>query len=128
MATGQLSELGAVTPPLFVWVLAPVTGTVTLKGYFVDDSGYQVTSLITMTFTTAKTLTELYNTAASLTAGTVLANPTGGLTGFRGTLSADVYFSQGGNTDGTIKSGMTPAAGYPKLLATDDLGFGRVYN
>lgn len=123
----DIVEPGAKTPPLSVYVFAAVSGTATLTGYFVDDSGFQVTPLITMAITTAKTLSDLYDTAASLSLGTILANSWGGLEGFRGALAGSaLYEGQGGNPDGTIKAGMTPAAGYPQRAISSNVALGRV--
>lgn len=113
-------DVGGSQPELYLYVLIGATGSVTLTGIFVGANGEQVGAAVSYTVTsvTATTLTTLYNTANSLASGTALPS---NLRGFLGTSSGNLYVGFGGQLNGTILGGDTPAAGYPILVQSNDL-------
>lgn len=122
-------DVGGDVPLLSAYTFAQA-GAVpgSLTGYFVDITGKQQTALMTLSITSATTLTALYNLALALVAGTPLAqSASGGFLGFAGILTGGpVFVGTGGNSDGTLAAGQSPAAGYPVLYPGASVAFGRV--
>lgn len=117
-----IADISAVIPELSSYVFTAVTGTATLTGCFLDNTGAQVGVMQTYTITTATTLTTLYNAANSLTATTPLPAT---LIGFEGALSGSaLWYGKSGAADGT--SGEAPKSGYPQIQPGTIIQIGRV--
>jgi hypothetical protein len=106
------------SPELYRYVFVRSTGSdAVMKGYFVTATGEQLTGLQTFTISTSPlTFVDLYGAALPTHAK-----------GFVCTLATSgVYVGLGGELNGDVKSGMTPAAGYPIAAIGDHLTFGKV--
>ena len=103
-------------PRLYQYTFATSSSTATLTGYYVDASNTQIGAVVSYTITTTPT------TFTTL-AGGVLPD---GAVGFVGTLSAAVLEGLGGNPDGSVTSGRTPAVGSPVIPVSSLLSWGRV--
>jgi hypothetical protein len=115
--TDETVDIGANIAPLYSYVFTAVTGSVTLKGFYLDKFGRQVGAAVSYTITTATSL-------LTLSSGTFPAGAFGSpVVGFCGILSAAVYVGMGGQPDGTVAVGQSPANGYPQIPAgTYNLG------
>jgi len=99
--------------PLYSYALAATSGTATVVGFFVNYNGVETgpnkvaTQYTFSVGTGGSTFTNLYNTAASISANTPLPAD---FAGFKCVVSvAAMYFNNSANTTGTI--GVVPASG-----------------
>lgn len=117
-----ITDINGVIPELSSYVFTAVSGTATLTGYFVDNTGAQVALMETFSITSGTTLTTLYNAAHSLTSTTPLP---ASLLGFEGALSGSaLWYGKSGNADGT--SGELPKSGYPQIATSTLVLIGRI--
>jgi hypothetical protein len=120
----RISDSGGGNPELKTLVLSAVSGTATMSGFFVDARGDQVGQSITLSITTATTLTNVLSSQQKIDSGW----NDGQAVGFIGKLSgSDIYIGTGGNPDdGSIRSGMSPGSTYPKAAIGEYFTLGRV--
>lgn len=117
-----ITDINGVIPELSSYVFTSVSGTATLTGYFVDNTGVQIALMETFSITAGTTLTTLYNAAHSLTSTTPLPAT---LLGFEGALTgAALWYGKSGNADGTFSE--APKSGYPQIQIGTLVQIGRV--
>lgn len=113
-SSGVIVDVGGASPPLSAYTFIRATATdATLTGIFTNSSGMQVSEVATLTIgAVAKTFQTLLGAALPEDA-----------TAFHGILSEAIYLGFGGKSDNTMR--YTPEAGYPRVVASDYVIFGR---
>jgi hypothetical protein len=124
--TDGLMDVISVATPLRGYVMATLSGSATLSGYFVNLSGLQEGAAVSYTITTTpQTFPQLYNGATVNVASAVLPSA---IHGFVGRIQGSaIAYSLNGNRDGTYPTGAgyVPDTKSPQMAISDQVTFGR---
>jgi hypothetical protein len=114
MLPGQLIDIAAAVPPLASYRFLSTSGTLTIKGYFVNEHGNQTGSSFSGTVNTTEAETWEDVSGATLPTDAV---------GFRGSFSVAAYYSLLPGSETDFEANPT---NYPQIPAGNDIRIGRV--